>query len=55
MLNGVKKADRLERTITAVIAHADELEIFLHGLLKQCFKDYSENDLSCVWGINRRP
>ena len=53
MLNGVKKADRIEKTIAGVLNHSEELQEFLSGVLKQYFKDhrYTEEDLMRVWEL----
>ena len=51
MLNGVKKADRMERTITGVLNHSDELYIFLYDILEEHFKNYSEKELMYTWNL----
>ena len=51
MLNGVKKKDRMERTVDAIVNHADEFEYLFRELLKDKFKTYNDYDLQAWWEL----
>jgi hypothetical protein len=53
MLNGVKKADRIERTIDGVLNNADDMQDFLRGALRYYFEKlrYTDGELKLVWEL----
>jgi len=53
MLHGVKKSDRLERTIDGILFNADEMQDFLRSVLNEYFKikKYTEEDLKYTWEL----
>jgi len=51
MLNGVKKADRLDRTIDGIMSQADDFEDLFRELLGNMFKGESEEFMKGWWEL----